>query len=144
VDIPSKRAKVRLDSNALCLCNDSYLLHPCRCLARLIRLSILGPTLFFARRCVTLCVALDRSLLNSTAITDPSKHAHDSCQPIIPGDSIKMHTDVQFEAIPNARAIYLLVNADAPCLNHESILPYVTPLFEVSTTSLGDERNIDA
>jgi hypothetical protein len=55
-----------------------------------------------------------------------------------------MHTDVQFEAIPNARAIYLLVNADAPCLNHESILPYVTPLFEVSTTSLGDERNIDA
>jgi hypothetical protein len=55
-----------------------------------------------------------------------------------------MHTNVKFEVIPNARAIYLLVNAHAPRLGHESISPEVTPLFEVSTTSLGDEKNIGA
>ena len=142
MDIPTKRAKVRLDSNALCLCNDSYLLHPCRCLARLIRLPDSNPWSDAISACpsVTLCVALDRSLPNSTAITDPSKDASDGYQPIIPGESVKMHIDVQDEAIPKARAIYLLVNANAPRLDHESISPEVTPLLQISTMSLGERR----
>lgn len=142
MDIPTKRAKVRLDSNALCLCNDSYLLHPCRCLARLIRLPHSNPwsDAISACPCVALCVALDRSLLNSTAITDPSKDASDGYHPITPGESIKMHIDVQDEVIPKARAIYLLVNANAPRLDHESISPEVTPLLQISTMSLGERR----
>ena len=94
--------------------------------------------------CVTLCVALDRSLLNSMAITDPLNDVRNGFRPIIPGESIKNAYRCTRRGYPNARAFHLLVNADAPRLGHEAISHEVTPLLQVSTTSLGDETNINA